>query len=164
MTTESNFGEDGEMTTKQDEKRERLALAGSTSTTTYHALGNVDTSLGGRFAVAGDVIGAAQPSVQYPRLPPGNWTEDPTGVEPPLNYRIDDLEPTGEAHEIDVAASLDRLGSGESEAASDPAPSPPPVSLAGEGGVMGLTDAPSAELNEARPLKRDLLKRRKMKR
>ena len=78
-------------------------------------------------------------------------------MEPPLGFSVDALEPTGNPHEIDAAASLDRSGSIGGEAATDPAPPPVPLA-AGKGGVKGLADAPSAEFSEAL---RDLLQRRK---
>jgi hypothetical protein len=145
------------MTSRHNEQRERRDLAGSTSATTFHQLASLgDQSLGSRFAAGGEVSGA-QEETHYPRLPEGSpWSHDPVPPEAPLGFSVEDVEPCGTSAEI--AASLDRLGSGESEAASDPAPSPPPVSLAGEGGVMGLTDAPSAEFSEAHP---NLLQRRK---
>ena len=103
------------MKSSQIEQAERRELAGSTSATTYRDLANLDTSLGGRFLGGGDVSGAEE-ATHYPRLPEGSWSHDPTGVEPPLGYAIDALEPTGNPHEIDVAASLAQSVGGEDAA------------------------------------------------
>jgi len=109
---------------KEQEQADRRRLAGSTTSitndnpaTTYHQLSGLgDTSLGGRFAAGGDVSGTEE-VVRYPRLPSTSpWASDPVGVEPPTNYRIDDLEPTGEFHEL--AAS----GPPFPEATDTPAP------------------------------------------
>jgi hypothetical protein len=77
--------------------------------TTYSALAEIsDPAPGGRFAVD-----ARKPANAVPRQPANSpWHADPTGVEPPLGYAIDDQEPTGTAAEI--AASRAALGaSGE---------------------------------------------------
>jgi hypothetical protein len=103
------------MTSRQEEQAERKRLVGSTNATTYRDLANLDTSLGGRFSEGGTVTGT-QPETHYPRLPEGSWSHDPTGVEPPLGYAIDALEPTGNPHEIDVAASLAQSVGGEDAA------------------------------------------------
>jgi hypothetical protein len=150
--------EGARMKSSQTEQAERKRFVGSNQATTYHQLANVDVSLGGRFAAGGEVSGAEE-ATRYPAQPESSpWAADPTGVEPPLGYAIDEQAPVGEFAEI--AASLDRLGSGESEAATDPAPPPVPLA-AGQGGVMGLADAPSAsqvERSVATSL-RDLLQR-----
>ena len=80
----------------------RAILKNDRDATTFHRLAQIDLQLeGGRFA---NVTGAAQ-TVDYPRLPNGPWSDGPrVPDEPPLGYRVDDLEPTGEARE--VAASL----------------------------------------------------------
>jgi hypothetical protein len=58
---------------------------------------------GGRFAKPTNVIGST-PTPQYPMAAP-NWSVDPTGVEPPLGYDINEVAIVGEPHEI--RASLD---------------------------------------------------------
>jgi hypothetical protein len=121
ITIDAIDGAAFEMTAKADEMKERRRLAGSTTTitndnppTTFHALANLDSSLGGRFATGGDVSGTDE-VVRYPRLPSTSpWASDPVGVEPPTNYRIDELEPTGEFHEL--------VAPGPLEATSAPAP------------------------------------------
>jgi hypothetical protein len=112
------------MKSSQSEQAERKRLAGSTSATTFHALANLDYSLGGRFSAGGSVSGSEE-GTDYPRLPADSpWSADPTGVEPPLNYRVDDLEPTGEPHEIEIAAaSLAESVGGEDAAGLADAPS-----------------------------------------
>jgi hypothetical protein len=100
------------------EQQERRALAGSTTTTTYnqsttcpepttlHALANLDTSLGGRFAKA-DYVSGQEAAVHYPRAA-GPWA-DPVQAppEPPLNYEINALEPVGTA--VEIERSLEEL-------------------------------------------------------
>ena len=51
------------------------------------------------------VVGAT-PVPEYPRLPENSWTNDPTGVEPPLGF-VDETPIVGEVGE--VQASIDRL-------------------------------------------------------
>ncbi|MGA8698338.1 MAG: hypothetical protein WB689_31780 [Xanthobacteraceae bacterium] len=58
-----------------------------------------DEDRGGRFKTGQPttVVGATS----VPNYPTGPaWRADPTGVEPPLNYSVDALEPCGEAHEV----------------------------------------------------------------
>ncbi len=60
----------------------------------------------GRFAKASTVVGTT-PTVQYPAGP--NWSAGPApGVEPPLAFDVNELEPVGTAQEI--AASLSAPG------------------------------------------------------
>jgi len=62
-----------------------------------------DTRPHGRFAV-----GARQPVTEYPRQPETSpWHHDPVGLEPPLGYSVETMEPVGEPHE--VADSLKQL-------------------------------------------------------
>jgi hypothetical protein len=69
---------------------------------------------GGRFA-----IGAQQPVTQVPRQPPHSpWHHDPVGLEPPLGYSIDQMEPVGTPAEVE--ASIRQLEA----AASTPTPLP----------------------------------------
>ena len=83
---------------------------------TYHALASAaaDELAGGRFAQSSNrqtVIGASP--ISYPQLPEGNpFKCDPVGMEPPLGYKIDDMDAVGERHEIErsqasAAASVD---------------------------------------------------------
>jgi hypothetical protein len=96
------------MTSKQDEQKERRALTGSTTTTTFRDMANLDLSLGGRFAVPGskpDVSGSEE-ITRYPRLPPSNpWSSDLVGVEPPLGWSVEDQECCGTFEEIQRSAS-----------------------------------------------------------
>ena len=97
---------------KEQEQAERRKLAGSTTSiskdnppSTLHSLANLDNSLGGRFAVGGAVSGEEE-LVRYPRQPEGSpWSGPQVGVEPPLGYAIDELEPTGTFEEIQRSAS-----------------------------------------------------------
>jgi hypothetical protein len=66
---------------------------------------------GGRFA-----IGAQQPLTEYPRQPAhSHWHHDPIGLEPPLGYSVDQMEPVGTPAEVE--ASIRQL-----EAATQPTP------------------------------------------
>src|SRR6202042_2564080 len=79
----------------------RRELAGSTgTTTTFHQQAMIDLQLesGGRFA-KDTIVSGTEASVHYPPGP--TWTRDQVGLEPPLGVAIDDLEPTGNAHEIE---------------------------------------------------------------
>jgi hypothetical protein len=50
----------------------------------------------GRFA-----IGAQQPLTEYPRQPPNSpWHHDPVGLEPPLGYSVNEMEPVGTPAEV----------------------------------------------------------------
>lgn len=99
------------MPSKAEEQKERRHLAGSTSTLTYHRLAQIDLGLEnqGRFAAA-DRRSNAPPSVVgstpvpvYPRAA-GPWTGgDPAGLEEPLGYDINALEPCGTAQEIETS-------------------------------------------------------------
>jgi hypothetical protein len=117
----------------QREQAERRAIIkaeqlrpGDQQPTTLHALANLDTSLGGRFAKA-DYVAGQGPSVDYPAA--GDWTRNAggVGIEPPLGFSVNDIAPTGEAFEVE--RSLASLGGSvaapamipSSEAASPPA-------------------------------------------
>jgi hypothetical protein len=53
----------------------------------------------GRYAVLqkANVVGAT-PAMGYSRGP--QWTVDPTGKERPLGFSVDEMDPTGEPHEV----------------------------------------------------------------
>jgi hypothetical protein len=101
------------MNSKEREMADRRRLAGSTTTitrdnppTTFHALANLDNSLGGRFATGGDVSGSEE-LVRYPRQSPNSPWSSSSRVpdEPPLGYAIDSVDNiVGEPFE--VAASF----------------------------------------------------------
>jgi hypothetical protein len=81
-------------------KAERAILkAGDSAPSTYHALSNLDTSLGGRFAPGGYVSGS-EPSVSYTAAA-SPWSDPQPGQEPPLGYSVNDLPPTGTAAEVE---------------------------------------------------------------
>jgi hypothetical protein len=117
---------------EQQERRETLENDRKVreQTGTFMSHTHIDDA-GGRFAQvnAATVIGAT-PVPSYPQGPA--WSVDPSGVEPPLNYSVNELQPTGEPHEI--AASIAAQGSLEAStsftqgplpsSASDDAPSP----------------------------------------
>ena len=69
-------------------------------------------------------MSGAEEATRYPAQPESSpFAADPTGVEPPLGYAIDEQAPVGEAGEI--AASLAQ-------------------SVGGEDAARGLADAPLA--------------------
>jgi hypothetical protein len=76
---------------------------------TYNSLAvaEAESELGGRYSAAvtkTHVVGS-DPTVAVPRQPANSyWSRDVIGMEPPLNYRIDDLEPTGQPFEIAASA------------------------------------------------------------
>ena len=96
----------------QAEQAERRALVGSTTTPTTKAAepqsyfsraraGLDDDGPGGRFAAGGYVSGSER-TTDYPRLPNGSpWAGDAVGLEPPLGFSVNDLEPSGEAYEVE---------------------------------------------------------------
>jgi len=94
-----------------------------TSTLRDHA---VEGEGGGRFAELARREGASRPTVvgarplvQYPAGP--DWTSNgaAVGVEPPLGVCVNDLEPTGEAFEVERSlASLAEAAAPTSAAAS----------------------------------------------
>jgi hypothetical protein len=90
------------------EMKERKALAGSTTTMSYHtrALAELQLEQGqsGRFTDKASVNGS-KPAVAYPRQPEGSpWAGDLVPPEEPLGWSVEAQEPVGEPHEI--AASL----------------------------------------------------------
>lgn len=113
------------MTSKADEMKERRALAGSTTdVTTYHQLHNLDTSLGGRFSVGGEVTGSS-PITRYPAAS-APWSGPQVGLEEPLGYSVEDQEPTGTFEEIQAsrASGASRLSSFPDDATGE-APATP---------------------------------------
>jgi hypothetical protein len=107
------------MRSQDQEMKERKALAGSTTTMSYHqrALAELQLEQGqsGRFVDKASVVGA-EASVRYPRLPADNpFSSDISGVEPPLGYAIDAQDAVGEVFEIEAslaAQPTDSLTSG----------------------------------------------------
>jgi hypothetical protein len=78
---------------------------------TMHARAMAEFSLeqAGRHAKQSSVIGTGAPN--YPAGPA--WTNDPTGVEPPLGVDVNQIEPVGEP--LEVAKSLEELGVGDAD-------------------------------------------------
>jgi hypothetical protein len=88
---------------------------------TFHQFGQSQASEeGGRFAKPQHIIGTDS-AVHYPTAGP-NWSADPTGVEPPLNYDINETPIVSETWEVE--ASLD----GNVAAASAASPHNPGLS------------------------------------
>ena len=68
---------------------------------TFQAFYANDLELGGRYAKVTKTTVTGSGHITYPQLPEGNpFRCDPVPPESPLGYRIDDLEPVGEPHEI----------------------------------------------------------------
>lgn len=92
------------------EQAERRALEGSTTTSTYFHQSQIAEALdgpGGRFREKETIVGT-DPVPQYSRLPassPWSGSVDP-GQEAPLGASIDQMEPTGNAHEIEASLVL----------------------------------------------------------
>jgi hypothetical protein len=96
--------------TSQKERAEVLKNDRAVQKNTF--LSHTHSEEGGRYAKPQTVIGAT-PTVQYPMAAP-NWSVDPTGVEPPLGFDVNTVEPCGEKFEIEA------LGDGEAVAQSSP--------------------------------------------
>jgi hypothetical protein len=103
------------MTKSSDaEMKERKALVGSTTTQTFFSRAEADIGLqsqGRHAAAAKATVTGSQSSVQYPRQPENSpWHSDIVPPEGPLGYSVqDDVEPTGNYHEIEeslLAASV----------------------------------------------------------
>jgi hypothetical protein len=91
--------------TSQAERRATLDNDRRASTYLSHV--HDADEMGGRYkAVHTQTVIGKQEQIQYPKG--ADWCCESAGVEPPLNYRIDDMEPCGEYAE--VAASLNALG------------------------------------------------------
>jgi hypothetical protein len=74
-----------------------------TSTLHQHAQAQADELSQGRFRATGTPIVTGATAI--PAYPPGpTWCTGDQGIEPPLNYSVNELQPTGESHEI--AASI----------------------------------------------------------
>jgi hypothetical protein len=99
----------------QREQKERRALTGTTTTTTFHQQAMIDLQLenGGRFA-KDTIVSGTEASVRYPAGPA--WTRNEVGLEPPLGVAIDAMEPCGEAFEIERSLG----GSVVSSSTADP--------------------------------------------
>jgi hypothetical protein len=88
----------------------------------------LDPTLAGRFAkeVKADFTVGRDEAVHYPRLPSGPWGSGPqVGLEPPLGFSVNDLEPTGELHELQHSvetATPDLLGPRNADLSSQASP------------------------------------------
>ena len=107
----------------QAERREELRQ----QTLQFRTAADLGLENSGRFAKPFEVIGSS-PTPQYPQVAP-NWANDPTGVEPPLGYSIDEAPVVGESFE--VQASIDALGSVERSTPPDGCRERPSRSMSG---------------------------------
>jgi hypothetical protein len=103
------FKEETQMTTShQKEQAERRSLVGSTGGMTLHsqAITQIELEGQGRHAAAAraSVVGKERVPL-YPRQGPDSpWSNDLSGVEPPLGIDLEYVEPCGTP--VEVAASL----------------------------------------------------------
>ena len=90
-------------------REERQRLRQPPAPTSLRDLARVDEILGaqGRFAEGARVTGT-DPAARYPRLPDSSPWNAERGVEPPLGYSVEEVEPVGEAHECGFAWSCAR--------------------------------------------------------
>jgi hypothetical protein len=127
------------------EQRERRAYAGSTTGMTYHsrALSHIELEGQGRHAAEAKAsVSGREPFVKYPRMPEGSpWHADIVPPEPGLGYAINDLEVTGEPHEL--ATSIVQLPEGDDAAATDGNLSRPSGAEDGTTVVSSSGDAPA---------------------
>ena len=69
----------------RNEQQTAKLRPGEHEPSTFHAMANLDTSLGGRFAKA-DYVAGEEATTGYPRLPSSSpWAGDPIGIEPPID-------------------------------------------------------------------------------
>lgn len=62
----------------------------------------------GRFAAENRATVIGSEAVEYPRLPAESpWACDMVGLEPPLGFSVDAMEPCGEAHELAAGKSAE---------------------------------------------------------
>jgi hypothetical protein len=80
-------------------------------------------------------------AVHYPMAAP-NWSVDPTGVEPPVGYDINEVPVVGEPHEIQ--ASLGDVLEGGPQPVASPGPGQPATTSVDPS--RGGAEAPSAAL------------------
>jgi hypothetical protein len=73
--------------------------------------------VGGRFR---EVEKATVVGVEQPDLPAPDWANDPSGVERPLGYRIDEMEAVGEPHEIEKSLGDPAQGNPRLDSARHP--------------------------------------------
>jgi hypothetical protein len=95
------------------EMAERRALAGSTTTTTKAAEPAAEPQSYFSRAAAGldddshrpdQIISGSSPTVEYPAGPA--WTRTDVGLEPPLGIAVDEMQPCGEAFEVERSLVL----------------------------------------------------------
>jgi hypothetical protein len=96
----------------------------------YHRQAQIDQELefGGRFR-AEEINSGSEEAVPYPR-PEGPWAGGPSpGLERPLGYSINDLEPTGEPFEVQHSLLLAAVLVGEKAEAVAPANASPATAV-----------------------------------
>jgi hypothetical protein len=104
---------------QNSDQREREAVMRNDRANTFAGRASAEADeIQGRWAQEHKATVIGTGPVEYPRLPENSWTNDPTGVEPPLNYSVEAHEPVGEYRE--VQASIEELGDGEAVARSSP--------------------------------------------
>ncbi len=109
--------------TENDKALRRTSSQGST----YMAHTHNDT--GGRFsAISNPTVIGSEPIVRYPQLPASSpWAgPDLVPTEPPLGVDINEMDTTGQPHEI-RASSLEPSTPPSAKAAPNPAPAQTPL-------------------------------------
>jgi len=76
-------------------------MSNKLNTETYHsrAQAEVEAELGGRWARPTPMLSGSVPE----QPAPSPWSHEPVGLEPPLGYSVDAMEPVGEVHEIEAS-------------------------------------------------------------
>ena len=114
----------------------------------------LDPSLAGRFAQQAkpDFTVGRDPRVDYPRIAGGPWGSGPQpGLEPALGFSVNDLEPTGELHELQRSAATDNLQGGSCADAGNSSP----AVAANLSPLLGLAEGPSPTPEATSPVGSD---------
>jgi hypothetical protein len=130
MTTEAQREQEERRATLLNDARLREQQRGATYSSFADAFADEDR--GGRFKTINQPIHTAATPV-YPEQPPTSpFHHDPVPDEPPLGFSVNELQPTGEPHEIaaSIAAqdvqTLERLPPFSSAQGNSDDPSRPP--------------------------------------
>jgi hypothetical protein len=112
MTTDKEEQDERRQTVLND-ARVRAQQGGTTFATFAEAF--ADEERGGRFrGQTPQTIVGAEPVTQYPAA--ASWTHDPCGPEPSLGIDINEMAPTGEAHEVEASIAAQNVPSLEPSA------------------------------------------------
>jgi hypothetical protein len=134
---------------EQAERRKHVGSTGNFTSYRDRAFAEMALEAHGRHAAAAKatVVGKA-PTPVYPRQPSGSpWAgEVPESIEPPLGYSVqDDIEPTGNYHEIQeslIAASV-AIPSSDAVPAREDVDATPPQRAVPSGGFVSPSEGTS---------------------